>query len=133
MTYPLREDMNRPKKRRRTKQTTAKAAADRLFSQIVRAKGFCEHCGKGSGVQLQCAHWISRTYSNTRTDLDNAFSLCAACHRAMTADPTAWADWTIAQRGRETYGRLREAANKKSQVWWPDELARLREIAKRFI
>lgn len=131
MTYLTREDMNRPKKRRRTKQTTAKAAADRLFSQIVRSKGYCEHCGKSSGVQLQCAHWISRTYSNTRTDFDNAFCLCATCHRYFTNDPMAWSLWTFNQRGRDTYDRLREAANEKSKVWWPDELARLREIAKR--
>lgn len=131
MTYPVREDMNRPKKRRRTKQTTAKAAADRLFSQIVRAKGYCERCLRTQDqVQLQCAHWISRTYSNTRTDLDNAFCLCATCHRYFTNDPMAWSLWTFNQRGRETYDRLREAANEKSNVWWPDELIRLRAFAK---
>ena len=131
MTYPFREDMNPSKKKRHTKQAAAKAAADRLFSKIVRAKGFCEHCGKAAGVQLQCAHWISRTYSNTRTDFDNAFCLCAGCHRFFTADPTAWSTWTLEQRGRETYDRLREAANEHSKMWWPDEVARLREIAKR--
>lgn len=133
MTYPTREDITKPirKKPKPTPQISAKKKADAIFSKLVRAKGFCELCGRSEGVQLQCAHWLSRTFSNTRTDFDNAFCLCAGCHRAMTADPTAWADWTISQRGRATYERLREAANEKSKVWWPDEVVRLREIAKR--
>jgi hypothetical protein len=111
-------------------QTTAKNKADKLFSEIIRSVGRCENCGKGAGIQLQTAHWISRRYANTRTDFDNAFCLCAGCHRFFTADPTAWALWAIEKRGRETYERLREAANEKSKIWWPDELKRLQEIAR---
>lgn len=132
MTYPTRDDMNPSKKKRHTKQASAKATSDRIFSLIVRSKGHCEHCGTSAeNAQLQCAHWIGRTYSNIRTDFDNAFCLCASCHRRFTADPTAWALWALGQRGRETYDRLREAANEPSSMWWPDEVLRLREIAKR--
>jgi hypothetical protein len=112
-------------------QKAAKKRADLLFSQIVRSVGYCERCHRRPPeVQLQTSHWIGRTSSNTRTDFDNAFCLCAACHRWWHSDPTAATDWAISQRGRETYDRLREAANEKSKVWWPDELKRLQQIAK---
>lgn len=117
------------RKRPKSVQKTAKNKADALFSLIVRSKGACENCG--SDAWLQCCHWISRTYSNTRCDFDNAFCLCSRCHRWYTADPTAWADWAIEKRGRETYARLREAANQKSYVDWPLQVEILRDMARR--
>lgn len=110
-----------------TPQRTARNKADVIFSKLVRAVGRCERCGRVD--QLQCAHWLSRRYSNTRTDLDNAFCLCASCHRYFTADPTAWTDWCLDRRGRATYIRLRAAANRPSWVHWPTELERLRAVA----
>lgn len=109
-------------------QKTAKNKADALFSLIVRSKGACEHCGKTTW--LQTAHWLGRRYSNIRCDFDNAFCLCAGCHRYFTADPTAWTDWAIGQRGRETYDRLREAANRQSSVDWPVQVEILKAMAK---
>lgn len=115
----------------KSNQKAAKNKADALFSLIVRSIGYCEVCGvSGSMAQLQCAHWIGRTASNTRTDFDNAFSLCARCHFAMTDDPTAWSEWAIAKRGRETYQRLREAANEHSKMDWPAEVERLKTFLK---
>ena len=117
--------------RKRTPKS-AKREADRIFSLIVRSLGYCEKCGRENGeVQLQCSHWISRRYSNTRTDFDNAFSMCAACHRWWHNFPTDASDWAIEKRGRETYERIREAANQTSKIDWLEELERLREIAKR--
>jgi hypothetical protein len=109
-------------------QKAAKNKADHLFSLIVRSKGFCENCGGNSFVQT--AHWLSRRYSNIRTDFDNAFCLCASCHRFFTADPTAWTDWAISQRGRATYDRLREAANRQSSVDWPAQVEILKALAE---
>jgi hypothetical protein len=111
-----------------TPQKTAKNKADALFSSLIRAHGTCERCGKSG--RLETSHWLSRRFSNIRTDFDNAFCLCSACHRWWHNDPTAATDWAIEKRGRETYERLREAANEKSKIWWPDELKRLQEIAK---
>lgn len=128
MSYPTREDLVR-RRPKRSKQQTAKNKADVVFSRIIRSRGHCEHCG--SGHYLQCAHWLSRRYANTRTDFDNAFCLCAGCHRYFTADPTAWSLWALSIRGREVYDRLRQAANRQSDIDWPAELARLREVAKR--
>lgn len=51
---------------------------DKIFSEIVRARGACQKCGKTTG--LQCAHVISRVNHHTRWDLDNALALCLRCH-----------------------------------------------------
>ena len=117
------------RKRPKSTQQSAKNKADHLFSLLVRARGRCDRCD--SDAWLQTAHWLSRRYSNTRTDFDNAFCLCSSCHRFFTADPTAWTDWAIEQRGRETYLRLREAANQKSYVDWPLQVEILRDMARK--
>lgn len=52
--------------------------ADKLFSELVRSRGKCEHCGKTTS--LQCAHIISRTNKHLRWNEDNALSLCVRCH-----------------------------------------------------
>jgi hypothetical protein len=115
---------------RKPTQKTAKAACDRLFSQYIRSLGFCEYCGRGEPeVQLQCAHWISRRYSNTRCDPENAFCLCAGCHLRFTHNPTEFSDWAVKQRGRAVYERLREAANQTAKVDWVKE----REVLKQML
>jgi hypothetical protein len=40
------------------------------LAELVRARGSCERCG--TTENLQCAHIISRRYSQTRCRLDNA-------------------------------------------------------------
>lgn len=70
-----------------------KGRADRLFSLAIRSHGRCENCNKSSGVQLQCAHIMSRRYSKTRCDTRNGFCLCAGCHIYYTANPIAFTDF----------------------------------------
>lgn len=53
---------------------------DKMFSEIVRRKGFCERCGKTDKSKLQCAHLYSRRHKNIRWDLENALCLCSGCH-----------------------------------------------------
>lgn len=121
--------VNPSKVRRHSIQANAKRRADVLFSELVRSTGFCERClRRPPEVQLQCSHWISRRASNVRTDTDNAFCLCVACHLWWHSDPLAGTDWAIGERGQETYDRLRSAANEQSTVWWPDEVARLKSL-----
>lgn len=119
---------------RKLSQKAAKAKADRLFSQLIRSAGRCENCGRPQGeVQLQCAHWISRRYSNTRVDPDNAFVLCAGCHRWFTNHPTEWGRWAVSKRGEDTYRRLFEAAQETSKVDWVEQVrvleVMLRDVA----
>lgn len=109
----------------------AKKRADVLFSQLIRSVGYCEKCGKRPPeIQLQCAHWIGRTYSNTRCDPDNAFSLCAADHRWFTNHPNEFAWWALSMRGQETYDRLFEASQKTSKVDWVDQVRVLTEMLR---
>lgn len=66
---------------RKTRKGSAsyyKRKADKLFSEIVRARGRCEKCG-GNGV-LQCAHIIPRTNLTLRWDFENALCLDMKCH-----------------------------------------------------
>src|SRR5690606_38340030 len=80
-----------------------------------------------SEVQLQCAHWISRRYRNTRWAPDNAFSLCAGCHMWFSDHPTEFGRCAIGMRGEETYQRLREAAEQGRELAVEDEIDILEE------
>ena len=110
----------------KTTQKSAKTASDNLFSKLIRTAGECEHCG--SSNTLQCAHWISRRYSHTRTDFDNAFCLCAGCHRWFTDHPTEFSRWALGRRGEETYQRLLEASRERGKFDWIEERTRLKSM-----
>lgn len=62
----------------------AQAEADRIHSELVRARGRCERCGTADG--LQCAHIVRRRYGVIRHRLDNAWALCPACHLTVDTD-----------------------------------------------
>ena len=106
----------------------AKGKATRLHALIGRHRGFCQACG--SGHQLQCANIISRKYSNTRTSLDNAFCLCASCHRIFTDNPVEFGQFVTDMVGEERYRELVEQRNLISKVDWDVEAARITEIAR---
>lgn len=103
-----------------------KAKADLLFSKIIRSSGHCLNCG--STEQLQCAHIISRRYSATRTDLRNAYCLCAADHFYFTTWPREFSRFVTEHTGSEVYDELRAKAEAGAKVDWSEELARLRDI-----
>lgn len=105
--------------------------ATRLHSQLVRSRGSCEHCG--SKVALQTAHIISRRFPLTRTDEDNAFCLCAACHRRFTEWPDEWMEFIHDEIGPSEFQRLKEKSQgkitgKKAQEFWENEVVRLTEL-----
>jgi len=87
-----------------------KAKADRLFSLAIRSHGRCENCQKSSGVQLQCAHIMSRRYSKTRCDLRNAFCLCAGCHIYFTANPVAFGQFVSKTWANEHFELIQKRA-----------------------
>lgn len=105
-----------------------KGKCDKLFSQIVRSAGKCQRCG--SADNLQTAHIISRKYSATRTDLRNAWCLCARCHRRFTDWPREHSHYITETIGSEVYDELRIKAETVTKMNWSDELARLKEIHK---
>lgn len=104
-----------------------KAKADRLFSQHIRALGYCEATGHrvDCSEKLECAHWISRRYSWTRTFEENAFCLCSAHHRWFTANPTEFALWSLDYRGTGIYEEVRERSLRRDKFDWQTELERL--------
>jgi predicted restriction endonuclease len=105
-----------------------KGKATRLHALIIRAHGSCVKCGNDH--TLQCAHIISRKYSWTRTDLDNAFCLCASCHAYFTDHPVDFGQFTIDQIGDENYTALLRKRQSTDKVDWDAEAKRLEEIAR---
>ena len=106
-----------------------KAKATKLHSELVRTAGYCESCG-GSNY-LQCAHVISRRYSATRTLLNNAFALCAGCHRRFTDHPLEFARFVTTTPIRSVYDQMYELSQlnqKYPKTFWTDRLAELRGI-----
>lgn len=111
----------------------AKAKCDKLFSEIIRSLGECEAAGYAPGAcsqQLQCMHIISRRFSNTRTDLRNAFSGCAAHHRFYTDHPREFSRFITDTWAQEYYDQVYAKSQAFRKVNWDDELERLREIKK---
>lgn len=96
--------------------TGAKGRADRLFSQRVRARGRCQRCG--STRNLQCAHIIARRYANTRCQDDNAWCLCAGCHRWLTDNPFEHVAFAWQTIGEARYRELLELAQSRKRVDW---------------
>jgi hypothetical protein len=108
----------------------AKKRADDMFSKIVRSRGACQYCGRSNGVQLQCAHIISRRYSNTRCVEANAFCLCASCHARFTDHPVEFSDFVLMTIGRGEYERLVRLSQEIVKVDWDRVAAELRARAK---
>lgn len=106
----------------------SKGKADVLFSKIIRSVGYCQRCGSSS--YLQTAHIISRRYSNTRVHPDNAWCLCAACHRRLTDWPREHSRFITETIGSEKYDELKALAESIQKVDWDEELIRLKEVAK---
>lgn len=90
-------------------KTHLKEECDRLFSVIIRDRGFCEVDGRHNG-NLQCMHGFSRRYLATRWDERNAFCGCAAHHMQFTHDPIRWDLWLLDRWGVQLYTELREQA-----------------------
>lgn len=87
--------------------------ADKLFSQIIRARGRCEAAGDTDfpcSGGLQCAHLISRRYHATRWNVDNAACLCAAHHMYWTHRPLEWDVWCLDLLGPSVWAELKLVA-----------------------
>ena len=115
----------------------AKGKATKLHSIIVRSTGYCEACGakcacgdkwKHGVCKLQCAHLEGRTASGTRTQLRNAFCLCASCHRKFTDKPLTFSRFvttTWAQPYRDRLLELSRPQTKGQKMDWDEEVIRL--------
>jgi hypothetical protein len=70
---------NKPKKRNPIK--TLENKCDKIFSLVVRKRGYCQWPGCHKLEGLQCSHIHSRTKMSVRWDLNNALCLCCGCHK----------------------------------------------------
>lgn len=107
-----------------------KHRADKLFSKIIRARGVCQRCGESNYSQLQTAHIITRKYSAVRTCEENAWCLCARCHRRLTDWPREHSRYITETIGSEKYDQLRARAEDTAKFDWESELNRLKEVAR---
>lgn len=115
---------------RNRKISAVKEEATRLHSTIVRTvKGPLCQCGCGR-VATDAAHIIGRSYSHTRTDLDNSYALNAKCHALFGQNHALWMDFVYATIGRAEYDRLWDKAQAGVAVKfdWYAENDRLRDI-----
>ena len=80
---------------------------DKICPNIVRKRGRCEKCL--SKNNLQCCHIFSRTYNNTRWDLENLLCLCASCHFYFHKNPILFGEWVREYLGEDRYELLKEA------------------------
>ena len=103
-----------------------KAEADKLFSRLIRSRGFCERCG--ATANLQTSHIFSRRFAWTRTDLSNALCLCAACHRWWHDHPTETKELAVSVIGVDEYERINQARQRREKFDWESEWARLDEL-----
>ena len=85
-------------------------AADKWFSDVVRFKGYCEHCGR-SDLRLECCHIHGRRKKILRWDLMNAVCMCSGCHRHMTENPTKFVRWLEQYFGSAHLDILQEKSN----------------------
>lgn len=83
---------------KKQKRSTLKNKCDKLWSEIIRSRDYCEWCGT-KNVRFEAAHIISRTYSKTRHNLSNGLCLCSACHRKGHNFPTLFTQMVIKRIG----------------------------------
>jgi hypothetical protein len=86
------------KSRKRT-VSSVKKSCDRLWSEIVRAGGECERCGRTSEEsQLHAHHVYGRNNHRLRFEPRNGVCLCARCHRYFHDYPVVFARWFMERR-----------------------------------
>lgn len=95
----------------------AKGRATKLHSEIIRSIGSCERCYRTEG--LQAAHIKSRSYSATRTLLNNAWCLCAKCHWHLTKNPEEHVAYIHMSWADEVFDIIKSWAEEGIRLDWP--------------
>lgn len=117
-------------KRKKPKRTTQRNKADRLFSQMIRARDGhrCVIPGCMTAFDVpQCAHLVSRRYYAVRHDPSNAVCLCRVHHMMYTHNPVAWDLWVEGRLGVDAWRELKTRALSLEKVDYEDVIAKLEE------
>lgn len=100
------------------KKSEKKKKDKQVFPEI-RARGKCERCG--SFINLQCAHFYSRTYLKLRWYKDNLLCLCSGCHVNWAhKNPALFVEWFRKYRGDKIYNELKALRNDPTKYKWED-------------
>jgi len=115
--------------RRRAQWRVDKDVCDRLFSRLIRARDpICRRCGKRPS--RQCAHIVSRRYHPTRCEPDNAWGLCAGCHRHVDQEARLKAVLVDETVGRARWDELWVQARSGAKVDWGALRAELERLSR---
>jgi hypothetical protein len=99
---------------------------DKMWSLLVRRKGYCEFCGKTFEV-YHAHHLWGRTHVGTRWDLKNGCCLCGGCHIRVHGDsltPERLMEKLTKDRGQE----WRDYLDEKSKITVKVKMSELEEI-----
>ena len=111
-------------------KTSIKKKLDKIFSLIVRKRGYCAKCDTTEYKKLQCAHIFSRSRLSVRWDLDNAICLCFKDHFHWAhREPILFAEFVKNYLGRVRYNALKQKAS-MIKKWTLEDLKELYEILK---
>ena len=110
-------------------EKSIKKSCDKLMSQFIRSRGYCENCGERDSSQLQWCHIKSRRYLSIRWELDNSLCLCAKCHRWYTDHPDLFTKW-IERKFPGRLDRLNKKFQKKFKMTMEDRLEKEKELKK---
>jgi len=95
--------------KKRPKKLSMVKKLDRLLSIYIRKRdGYCVVCG--SSAYLQCGHYISRSFYNTRWDYRNCNAQCARCNKMHEYDPEPYRAVMVNIYGEDTILELRQLA-----------------------
>lgn len=101
---------------RKGSRATLKRKADKMFSEKIRSRGYCQLAGldkiRCSG-NLQTMHIVGRSNHNLRWDSLNALCGCSGHHRYYTSHPFNFYE-LIKERFPENYVYLQEW---KNEIW----------------
>lgn len=88
------------KKVKKPSKKTLKRKCDKLYSDIIRSKKYCEMCQK---LGTDTHHVITRRNLTLRFELSNGVLLCKSCHvfslKSAHQDPLGFMEWFKKVRG----------------------------------
>ena len=100
---------------------------DKIFSVLVRQRGFCKWCGKRDN--LQACHIFSRANRSVRWDKFNVICMCAGCHFKAHQNPLEFTEFIKRIYTEKEYGALIVRAHLIAR-WSIEELVNMEKELK---
>ena len=128
--------------KKKRKLSLVKKEADRWFSLYIRQKyadwrGYvkCYTCGHTAPYNkgMQCGHFASRRFLNTRFDEENCRVQCMACNVFKRGNMNIFSEKLIEEKGADFIAKINAKAQKPANAsykWWEDKLKEFKEKVK---